>query len=73
MSYDYQLENFAIQQGDLDNQGTALSVQEASQRFASVTISLLGHAGIRCPIEPVICPRVHVKLDRHSARLKRSA
>jgi len=51
---------------DLDNQGTALSVQEASQRFASVTLSLLGHAGIRCPIEPVIRPRVHVKLDWNS-------
>ena len=50
-----------------------LSVQEASQRFASVVLGPLGHAGIRCPIEAVIRPRIHVKLDRHPARLNRSA
>jgi len=40
-------------------------VQEASQRLAIVVLGLLGHAGIRCPIEAVIRPRIHVKLDRH--------
>ena len=44
---------------------TVLSVQEAPQRFAIVALGLLGHAGIRCLIEAVIRPRVHVKLDRH--------
>jgi hypothetical protein len=40
-------------------------VQEASQRLAIVVLGLLGHAGIRCPIEAVIRPRIYVKLDRH--------
>src|SRR4051812_14503054 len=42
-----------------------LSVQEASQRRASIVLRLLGHAGIRYPVEAVICPRIHVELDRH--------
>jgi hypothetical protein len=42
-----------------------LSVQEASQRLASVVLSLLGHASIRRTIEAVIRPRIHVELDRH--------
>jgi hypothetical protein len=49
------------------DQCTALSVQEASQRFAIVALGLLGHAGIRRLIEAVIRPRVHVKLNRNSA------
>ena len=40
-------------------------MQEAPQRLAIVVLSLLGHAGIRCPIEAMIRPRIHVKLDRH--------
>ena len=43
-----------------------LSVQEASQRLASVVLGLPGHAGIRCTIEAVIRPRIHVQLDRYS-------
>jgi hypothetical protein len=42
-----------------------LSVQEASQRLASVVLGPLGHAGIRCPIEAMIRPRIQVQLDRH--------
>jgi CO/xanthine dehydrogenase Mo-binding subunit len=37
-------------------------VQEVSQRLAIVVLGLPGHAGIRCPIEAVIRPRIHVKL-----------
>src|SRR5438067_94112 len=44
---------------------TILSVQKASQRLTSVVLGLLGHAGIRYPIQAVIRPRIHVKLDRH--------
>jgi hypothetical protein len=44
-----------------------LSVQEASQRLASVVLSLPGHASIRRTIEAVIRPRIHVELDRHSS------
>jgi hypothetical protein len=40
-------------------------VQEASQRLARVVLGLLGHPGIRYPIEAVMRSRVHVKLDRH--------
>ena len=40
-------------------------MQEAPQRLAIVVLSVLGHAGIRCPIEAMIRPRIHVKLDRH--------
>ena len=40
-------------------------MQEASQRLASVVLGLLGHAGIRYPVETVIRPRIHVELDRH--------
>ena len=40
-------------------------MQEASQRLAIVVLGLPGHAGIRCPIEAVIRPGIHVKLDRH--------
>ena len=40
-------------------------MQEVSQRLAIVVLGLPGHAGIRCPIEAVIRPRIHVKLDRH--------
>src|SRR5205814_5415034 len=47
------------------NRCGALSVQESSQRLAIVVLCLLGHAGIRYPIEAVIRPRIHVKLDRH--------
>jgi len=47
------------------NRCGVLSVQEAPQRLAIVVLSLLGHAGIRCPIEAMIRPRIHVKLDRH--------
>jgi hypothetical protein len=36
-------------------------------------LGLLGNAGIRYAIEAVIRPRIHVKLDRHPARLNRSA
>ena len=43
-----------------------LSVQEASQRLAGVVLGLLGNAGIRYPIEAVICPRIQVQLDRYS-------
>src|SRR3954468_14881387 len=43
-----------------------LSVQEASQRLASVVLSLPGHAGIRRAIEAVIRPRIYVQLDRYS-------
>ncbi len=43
-----------------------LSVQEASQRFRSVVLGLLSHAGIRRTIEVVIRPRIYVELDRHS-------
>ena len=50
-----------------------LSVQEAPQRFAIVALGLLGHAGIRCLIEAVIRPRVHVKVTGTPARFKRSA
>src|SRR5260370_19540914 len=42
-----------------------LSVQKASQRLAIVVLGLLGHAGIRYPVETVIRPRIHVELDRH--------
>ena len=42
-----------------------LSMQEASQRLAIVVLGLPGHAGIRCPVEAMIRPRIHVKLDRH--------
>src|SRR5215469_8027024 len=42
-----------------------LSVQEAAQRLAIVVLGLLGHARSRYPIEAVIRPRIHVKLDRH--------
>ena len=42
-----------------------LSLQEASQRLASVVLGLPGHAGIRCPIKAVIRPRIDVQLDRH--------
>ncbi len=42
-------------------------MQEAPQRFAIVALGLLGHAGIRCSIEAVIRPRVHVKLDWNSS------
>jgi hypothetical protein len=45
----------------------------ALQRFAIVALGLLGDAGIRCLIEAVIRPRIHVKLDRHPALLKRCA
>ena len=38
-------------------------MQEASQCLAIVVLGLLGYAGIRCPIEAVIRPRIHVKLD----------
>jgi hypothetical protein len=44
----------------------SLSVQEASQRLASVVLGLPGHAGIRRTIEAVIRPRIHVEFDRHS-------
>src|ERR1700735_816654 len=37
---------------------------EASQRFASVVLGLLGHAGIRRTIEAVIGPWIHVQLGR---------
>jgi len=47
------------------NRCGVLSVQESSQRLAIVVLGLLGHAGIRYPIEAVIRPRIHVKLDRH--------
>ena len=40
-------------------------MQEATQRLAVVVLGLLGNAGIRYPIEAVIRPRIHVKLDRH--------
>jgi hypothetical protein len=40
-------------------------VQEATQRLASVVLGLLGNAGVRYPIEAVIRPRIHMKLDRH--------
>ena len=40
-------------------------MQEAAQRLAIVVLGLLGNAGIRYPIEAVICPWIHVKLDRH--------
>ena len=40
-------------------------MQEAAQRLAIVVLGLLGNAGIRYPIEAVIRPRIHVKLDRH--------
>jgi hypothetical protein len=49
------------------------SVQEASQRLASVVLGLLGHAGIRCPIEAMIRPRIQFQLDRHPGALNRSA
>jgi hypothetical protein len=42
-----------------------LSVQEAPQRLAIVALGLPRYAGIRCPIEAVIRPRVYVELDRH--------
>ena len=42
-----------------------LTVQEASQRFASVVLGLLGHACIRYPIEAMIRSRIYVELDRH--------
>ena len=41
-------------------------MQEASQRLASVVLGLFGYAGIRRAIEAVICPRIHVQLDRYS-------
>jgi len=44
-----------------------LSVQKASQRLAIVVLGLLGDAGIRCPIEAVIRPGIHVELDVHPA------
>ena len=47
------------------NRCGVLSVQEATQRLAVVVLGLLGNAGIRSPIEAVIRPRIHVKLDRH--------
>ena len=47
------------------NRCGVLSVQEATQRLAVVVLGLLGNAGIRYPIEAVIRPRIHVKLDRH--------
>ena len=40
-------------------------MQEATQRLAVVVLGLLGDAGIGSPIEAVIRPRIHVKLDRH--------
>ena len=40
-------------------------MQKAPQRFAIVVLGLLGDAGIRCPIEAVIRPRIHVELDVH--------
>ena len=40
-------------------------MQEAAQRLAIVVLGLLGNAGIRYPVEAVIRPRIHVKLDRH--------
>lgn len=43
----------------------ASSVQEASQRLASVALGLLGHAGVRHLVKAMIGPRIHVKLDRH--------
>src|SRR3954447_22873766 len=42
-----------------------LSMQEASQRLASVMLGLLGHTGIHRAIEAVIRPRIHVQLDRY--------
>src|SRR3981081_679540 len=47
------------------NRCGVLSVQEATQRLAVVVLGLLGNAGIRSPIEAVIRPRIHVKLDGH--------
>ena len=47
------------------NRCGVLSVQETTQRLAVVVLGLLGNAGIRSPIEAVIRPRIHVKLDRH--------
>jgi hypothetical protein len=52
-------------QGDRSDECTALSVQEASQSLATVTLGLLGHAGIRGLVKAMIRPRIHVKLDRH--------
>src|SRR4051812_4057917 len=46
-------------------EGWVLSVQETAQRLASVVLGLLGYAGIRHPVEAVICPRIDMKLDRH--------
>src|SRR6185437_6639613 len=43
----------------------ALSVQETPERLARVALRLLRYPGLGCPIEPVICPRIKVKLDRH--------
>src|ERR1044071_3800301 len=37
-----------------------LSVQEASQRLTRVMLGLLGHSGIRRPVEAVTCPRLHM-------------
>ena len=41
-------------------------MQEASQCRASVVLGLLGHAGIRYPVEAVIRPGVQVELDWHA-------
>jgi hypothetical protein len=49
----------------VDDQWTALCVQEASQRLAGITFGLLGDVGIRGLIEAVIRTCVQVKLDRH--------
>src|SRR3954451_1039122 len=43
-----------------------LSVQETSQRLASIALGLFGHAGIRRAIEAVIRPWIYVQLDRYS-------
>ena len=46
--------------------GQGLSVQETSQRLASVVLGLSGHVCIRRTIEAEIRPRIHVQLDRYS-------